>query len=93
MATTIDIDFKELDQNISQLKNLLSEMEEPSYDKVEFWLSGVGGSGMVRDYLTDFYNDTINFHNDVYKLIQNTIAYLESIKKLKTADENIANSL
>ena len=93
MATSIDIDFKKLDQNIADLKALLANMDEPSYKKVEFWLGDIGGSGMVKDYLVDFCNDTISFHNDVYKLIQNTIAYLESVKKLKTADESIANSL
>ncbi len=93
MTTSVDIDFKKLDENIAELKALLPEMEEPTYDKVEFWLSGVGGSGMVRDYLMDFCNDTINFHNDVYKLIENTIAYLESVKKLKAADQSIADSL
>lgn len=93
MTTAIDIDFEKLEENITDLKVLLTEMDEPSYDKVEFWLSGVGGSGMVRDYLMDFCNDTINFHNDVYKLIENTIAYLESVKKLKSVDQSIADSL
>lgn len=92
-TTSIDIDFAKLDENIAELKALLPEMEEPSYDKVEFWLGDVEGSGMVRDYLVDFCNDTINFHRDVYQLIENTIAYLESVKKLKTADQNIADSL
>lgn len=93
MTRSIDIDFEKLDENIRELKALLSEMDEPSYDKVEFWLGNVGGSGMVLDSLMDFCKNTIDFNNDVYRLITNTIAYLKSVKKLKSADQNIADSL
>lgn len=93
MTTSVNIDFDKLDQDISSLKSLLEELDEPSYEKVEFWLSGITGSGMVRDYLIDFCNRTIDFHRCIVSLINNTIAYLQSVKKLKEADQSIANSL
>ncbi len=93
MTKSINIDFKKLDNDIALLKNLLPRLEEPNYDKVEFWLSGTTGSGMVRDYLIDFCNSTIDFHRAVYSLIENTATYLESVKKLKDADQEIANIL
>lgn len=93
MTTSVDIDFNKLEENIASLKNLLPRLDEPNFDKVEFWLSGTTGSGMVRDYLIDFCNSTITFHHAVYSLIENTATYLESVKKLKEADQNIANSL
>lgn len=93
MTKSINIDFKKLDNDIALLKKLLPRLEEPNYDKVEFWLSGTTGSGMVRDYLIDFCNSTIDFHRAVYSLIENTATYLESVKKLKDADQEIANIL
>lgn len=93
MTKSINIDFKKLDNDIALLKNLLPRLEEPNYDKVELWLSGTTGSGMVRDYLIDFCNSTIDFHRAVYSLIENTATYLESVKKLKDADQEIANIL
>lgn len=93
MTTSVNIDFDKLDQDITSLKELLKELDEPNYDKVEFWLSGITGSGMVRDYLVDFCNCTIDFHRHIVSLINNTTAYLESVKKLKDADQSIANSL
>lgn len=96
METTrsIDIDFTKLEENISSLKNLLlSKLEKPSFDESEFWLSGVSGSGMTLDYLGAFCRDAIHFHDYLYALIENTIAYLESIKKLKDADQSVAESL
>ena len=93
MTKSINIDFKKLDNDIALLKNLLPRLEEPNYDKVEFWLSGTTGSGMVRDYLIDFCNSTIDFHRAVYSLIENTATYLESVKKLKDADQELANIL
>lgn len=95
MATTtsIDIDFEKLDQNISALRSLLAKMDEPSYDQVTFWLNGTSGSGMVLDHLQGFCNNTIDFYKNVYALIEKTIGYLESIKKLKNADQKIAETL
>ena len=72
---------------------MLPQLEEPTFDKVEFWCGGVSGSGMVCESLMDFCCDTIKFHRLVYALIENTIAYLESIKRLKEADQSIAQSL
>ena len=93
MTKSINIDFKKLDNDIALLKNLLPRLEEPNYDKVEFWLSGTTESGRVRDYLIDFCNSTIDFHRAVYSLIENTATYLELVKKLKDADQEIANIL
>lgn len=93
MAASVNIDFDKLDQDIISLKNLLKDLDEPSYDKVDFWLSGITGSGMVRDYLVDFCNCTIDFHRQIVSLINHTVAYLESVKKLKDADQSIADSL
>ena len=92
-TTSVDIDFDRLEENILALSKLLPRLEEPTFDKVEFWLGGVSGSGMTLEYLEKFCNDTIDFHRLVYALIENTIAYLESIKKLKEADQSIAQSL
>ena len=92
-TTSVDINFDRLEENISILSKLLPRMEEPTLDKVEFWLSGVTGSGMTLEYLKKFCDDTIAFHRHVYALIENTITYLESIKKLKDADQSIAESL
>ena len=91
--TTINIDFDKLDKDISLLKSLLQELDEPNYDKVEFWLGGVTGSGMVRDYLVEFCDCAIDYHKFLFAMIQNTVSYLESVKKLKQADRTIAESL
>lgn len=48
---------------------------------------------MVLDYMYRFCNRTIEFHDGVYELITNTIAYLKEVKKLKDKDEAIASSL
>lgn len=93
MSNTINIDFEKLDTDIADLKELLTKLDEPNYDSVEFWLGDTAGDGMTREYLISFCNDTIKFHNGVYALIQNTVSYLESVKKLKTEDQNIADSL
>lgn len=92
-TTSIDIDFSKLEENISALGKLLPKLEEPTFDEVEFWLGGVSGSGMTLENLGEFCRDTIRFHKFVYALIENTIAYLESIKKLKDADQSVAESL
>lgn len=95
MATTtsVDIEFDKLEQNISSLRSLLSKMEEPSFNQVDFWLGGTSGSGMVHDYLVSFCSNTIKFHNNVYELIEKSIDYLESIKKIKEEDQSIAEKL
>lgn len=93
MTTQVDIDFEKLDCYISELEKLLTQLDEPSYKSLEFWVSGVSGSGMVLDYMYKFCNRTIEFHNGVYGLITNTIAYLKEVKKLKDKDQAIANSL
>ena len=92
-TTSIDIDFNKLEEKITALRKLLPKLEEPTFDKVEFWLSGVSGSGMTLEYLEEFCRDAIRFHKHLYALIENTVAYLESIKKLKAADQNVAESL
>lgn len=92
-TTSIDIDFNKLEENISSLQKLLPKLEEPTFDKVEFWLGGVTGSGMTLEHLVEFCRDAIKFHNNLYALIENTIAYLESIKKIKAADQSVAESL
>lgn len=93
MTTSVNIDFDKLDQDITSLKALLKDLDEPSYDKVEFWLGGISGSGVARDYLVDFVNCTIDFNRHIVSLINNTVAYLESVKKLKEADQSIADNL
>ena len=93
MGTTVNIDFDKLELDIASLKALLKELDEPSYEKVEFWLSGTAGSGMVRSYLLNFCNSTIDYHRHIVSLINHTAAYLESVKKLKEADQSIADSL
>lgn len=93
MTKSVNIDFNKLDNDIASLKNLLPRLEEPNYEKVEFWLSGTTGSGMVHDHLIDFCNCTIDFHRAVYSLIENTATYLESVKKLKDTDQQIADCL
>lgn len=91
--TTIDVDFDKLDIYIKQLKNLLNDLDEPSYDKLEFWVGNTSGSGIVLDSAYSFCNRTIDFHNGVHALIKNTIAYLNEVKKLKDADQSIADKL
>ncbi len=93
ITTSVDIDFAKLEENITSLRSLLAKMEEPSYDQVQFWLGGTSGSGIVLDHLEGFCNNTIDFHKHVYALIEKTIGYLESVKKLKSADQKIAESL
>lgn len=93
MSNTINIDFDKLETDISDLKNLLGELDEPNYNNVYFWLGDTAGDGMTREYLIKFCNNAIEFHNCAYKLIKNTIAYLETVKKLKSADQSIADSL
>ena len=93
MATEINVDFEKLDSSIGELKALLSQLDEPSFDKLNFWLSNKMGSGMVCDYAYSFGARTIEFYNGVYALIKGTIAYLKEIKKLKTADQTIADKL
>lgn len=93
MGTTIGIDFEKLDSCIEELKTLLPQLEEPPYKKLDFWLTGKKGSGMVTDYMYTFGNRTIDFHEGTYKLIENTIAYLQEVKKLQKADQDIADSL
>lgn len=93
MTTKIDIDFEKLDCYIKELETLRSQLDEPSYKSLEFWLSGTSGSGMVLDYMYKFCNRTIEFHDGVYELITNTIAYLKEVKKLKDKDQAIASSL
>lgn len=93
MTTKVDIDFEKLDCYIKELETLRSQLDEPSYESLEFWLSDTSGSGMVHDYMYRFCNRTIEFHGGVYELITNTIAYLKSVKKLKDKDQAIANSL
>ena len=79
MTTSVNIDFEKLDQDITSLKELLNDLDEPNFKKVEFWLNGVQGSGMVHDYLVHFCNCTIDFHRNIVALINNTTAYLESV--------------
>lgn len=93
MITTIDIDFEKLDCYIKELETLLSQLDEPSYKSLEFWLGDASGSGMVLDELYSFCSQTIEFHDGVYGLIANTIAYLKEIKKIKDTDQVIADSL
>lgn len=93
MATKIDIDFEKLDCYIQELETLLTQLDEPSYKSLEFWVGNTSGSGAVLDNMYKFCNQTIEFHNGVYELITNTIAYLKEVKKLKSADQAIADSL
>lgn len=93
MTTKIDIDFKKLDYYIKELETLRSQLDEPSYKSLEFWLSDISGSGMVLDYMYSFCDCTIEFHDGVYELITNTIAYLKEVKRLKDQDQAIARSL
>lgn len=93
MTTKIDIDFEKLDCYIKELETLLTQLDEPSYKSLEFWLSDTSGSGMVLDYMYKFCNRTIEFHDGVYELITNTIAYLKEVRKLKSADQAIADNL
>lgn len=93
MTTTVDIDFEKLETCISELELLLPQLDEPSYESLEFWLSGTTGSGIVLEHLYRFCNNTIEFHNDVYALIDNTIKYLKEVRKIKDKDQLIANSL
>ncbi len=93
MTTKIDIDFEKLDCYIKELESLLFLLDEPSYKSLEFWLGNTAGSGMVLDYMYKFCNRTIEFHDGVYELIINTIAYLKEVQKLKNTDQAIADSL
>lgn len=93
MTTKLDIDFGKLDCYIKELETLRSQLDEPSYKSLDFWLSDASGSGMVNDYMYRFCSHTIEFHNGVYELITNTIAYLQEVKKIKNKDQAIANSL
>lgn len=93
MSEKIEVDFEKLDQYITELKKLMNDMDEPSYKKTRFWAGNATGSGLLLDCLYDFCDDTIEFHNQVYKLMQNTVNYLERIKKLQDVDSKIANQL
>lgn len=93
MSKSVNIDFVKLDKDIADLKTLQSRLDEPNYNSVTFWLGDTAGDGMTREYLIRFCNDTIKFNNSVSQLISHTVAYLESVKKLQQADENIADNL
>lgn len=93
MAESIHIDFKQLDTEIEALQALLNTLDEPSYKKLEFWAGDATGSGFILTCLYHFCNSTIDYHNAVYALIQNTIAYLQEVKKVKDADQDIADRL
>lgn len=93
MSEKIEVDFEKLDQYIIDLKNLMSDMDEPSYKKTRFWAGDVTGSGLLLNCLCDFCDETIEFHNQVYKLIKNTVKYLERIKEMQEVDSKIANLL
>lgn len=93
MSEKIEVDFEKLDQYIIELKKLMSDMDEPSKKKTRFWAGDATGSGLLLDCLDRFCDDTIEFHNQVYKLIKNTVKYLERIKKLQEVDSKIADQL
>lgn len=93
MNDEINVDFEKLNEYILELQNLVDDMEEPSYDKTEFWTGGVSGSGIFLDELVSFCNDTIQYHKAVRKLIKYSVNYLNRIKELQKTDTNIANLL
>ncbi len=93
MSKIVDINFEKLDKCISELDGLLSQLEEPSYKSLEFWVPDTSSSGMVVDNLYRFCNNTIDFHKSVYSLIENTSTYLKEVKKIQDLDASLAEKL
>lgn len=93
MEKEINIDYEKLEIHIENLKKILNQLEEPSFDKVNFWLNGVMGSGNVHDYLVPFCRNTTKYYDAVSLLIKNTVCYLEKVKEVKKQDDIIANKL
>lgn len=89
----INIDFTELDKCLKSMKEILGDLDEPDFRKLEFWTSGESGSGYVHDKLSEFGAMTVGFYMGVFKLINNTIKYLNDVKKMKTTDEKISEAL
>lgn len=89
----IDVDFSTLRKCIDRMKKLQNNLEEPTYEKLEFWTSGKCGSGYVQDNMYSFAKDTVAYYRSVEKLLKNTIAYLESIYALQEADNTEAKNI
>ena len=94
MSNSVEIDFALLEDDIAKLKKLKNKLKKPEISmKYDMITNQNAGKGDTFDSIFESTTLTKEYYNVAMALIENTIAYLNSVKEVEQKDNELAKKI